>query len=357
MKYNFYTNSETAWDAMREAIRGAKKSIYWEIYIFYDDAPTHRFLDLLKEKAREGVKIKIILDSLGSFQFFGNLQRDLKSHSIELLYFHRLLPWWNPHRFRRWWLLRTHRKMLIVDGAIGFVGGVNIGRKYQKWQDLHLRIEGSIVRRFIKSFSRSYRICGGRDRLYFLPKKNEKFSEKMNVLFLEHWPVGGRSFLKKFYKEKIANASKSIIFATPYFIPHAWLMRALKKAIQRGINVQVILPQKTDIWLFDLANSVFMESGYRNGIKFFLLPEMIHAKALLVDEREGVVGSNNIDALSFDWNLEAGVAFGDPQMIADLRNILDNWKKNSIVYQEPEGGRKWYHGIVVWFIKLMQPLL
>ena len=83
---------------MREAIQAAQKSIYWELYIFYDDAPTHRFLDLLKERARAGVKVKIILDSLGSFQFFGNLQADLKSHGIELLYFNRLLPWWNPHR-------------------------------------------------------------------------------------------------------------------------------------------------------------------------------------------------------------------------------------------------------------------
>ena len=357
MQYNFYTTSEAAWDAMREAIQAAQKSIYWELYIFYDDAPTHRFLDLLKERARAGVKVKIILDSLGSFQFFGNLQADLKSHGIELLYFNRLLPWWNPHRFRRWWLLRTHRKMLIVDGRVGFVGGVNIGKKYQKWQDLHLRLEGGIVRRFVKAFSRSYRITGGRDRLYFPPKKNESLSKQMDVLFLEHWPVGGRSFLKKFYKEKIANAGRSIVFATPYFVPHAWLMRALKKAIRRGVNVSVILPRTTDIRLFDMANKVFMERGFRDGIKFFLLPEMIHAKALLVDEREGVVGSNNIDALSFDYNLEAGVAFGDPAMIVDLRAILDNWKANSAIYAEPAGGRKWYHGMMVWFIKLIQPLL
>ncbi len=339
------------------AIREAKRSIYWEVYIFIDDATAHHFLDLLKQKAREGVSVKIVLDSLGSFQIFGNLQAELKTYGIELLYFNRLLPWWNPQRFRRWWLLRTHRKLLVVDGLVGFVGGVNIGKRFAKWHDLHLRIEGAVVRRFVKSFAKSYRVCGGRDRLYFPPKKTEKFSEKMNVLFLEHWPVGGRSVLKKFYKEKIAAATQTIVIATPYFVPHGWLMGAIARAIKRGVRVEVILPRKTDLKLFDIANNVFIEWGFRMGIKFFILSEMIHAKALLVDEREGIVGSNNIDAMSFDYNLEAGVSFGDRKMVDDLKNILENWKANSIAYREPAGGRRWYHGIVVWMIKLIQPLL
>ena len=237
MKYKFYINSTTAWEAMREAISGATETIYWESYIFIDDVETYRFFDLLKERARAGVKVKVVLDSVGSFKFLGNLSEEMKKEGIELLYFNRLLPWWNPHRFRRWWLLRTHRKMLIVDGKIGFIGGVNVGKQYEKWHDLHLRISGNIVRRFVKAFSRSYRLCGGRDKLYFPPKKTENLSQKMNVLFLEHWPVGGRSFLKKFYKEKIAGASRKVILATPHFVPHSWLMREIKRAIKRGVEV------------------------------------------------------------------------------------------------------------------------
>lgn len=357
MRYKFYLNSESAWDGMREAINAATKTIYWELYIFVDDAPTIRFLDLLKEKARQGVKVKIVLDSVGSFQFFNDMHRDLAAHGVELLFFNRLLPWWNPHRLRRWWFLRTHRKLLVIDGKVGFIGGVNVGKRYAGWHDLQLRLEGGIARSLVKSFARSYRLAGGRDRLYLPLKNHGEEITPAKVALLEHYPVSGRSYLRKFYKEKCAAAASRIVIATPYFVPHRWLMRVLKNAVARGVAVEVILPKTTDLGLLNLANAAFMELGARVGIKFFLFPEMIHAKALLVDDREGMVGSNNIDAMSFDYNLETSVTFSDEHMVGDLRTIIENWKALAVPYN-PEGRKKnWREAALFWLVKILQPFL
>lgn len=353
MKYKLYTNSETAWDAMREAILEAKESVYWESYIFFDDVVTHRFLDLLKEKSRSGVSVKIVLDSVGSFKFFGNLSEAMGKSGIELLYFNRLLPWWNPNRFRRWWFLRTHRKLLVIDGKVGFIGGVNVGSRYKKWLDLHLRIEDGVVRQFAKSFARSYRLCGGKGRILIPPKK----PTPLNVLFLEHWPLPRKSILKRFYIEKCAIAQKSIVIATPYFVPHRWLTRALRAAISRGVKVSVILPRETDVWILDAANKVFREIGYHMGIEFYLVPEMIHAKALLVDDREGLIGTNNIDSYSFDYNVEAAVVFKERAMVGDLKAILEGWKRLSTLYCGMNEDRKWHQRLIYAVIKFLQPIL
>mgnify|MGYP001568114928 CR=1 FL=1 len=357
MNYTFYTNSVAAFDGMQEALRVAITSIYWESYIFIDDVATHRFLDLLKEKATQGVSVKIVLDSVGSFQFFNAMQRDLASCGIELLFFNPLLPWRNPYRLRRWWFLRTHRKLLIIDGRVGFIGGVNIGKHYAGWHDLHLRLEGVFVRRFVVSFARSYRLSGGRDRLLLPSRNNVDPASFMNILFLDHSPFGGRSYLRRVYKAHCMAATRRIVIVTPYFVPHRWLMRALQRAIRRGVAVEVIMPKTTDSRLLNLANAVCRELGARRGIMFFLFPEMIHAKALLVDDREGIVGSNNIDALSFDYNLEASVSFSDEHMVGDLRTIIETWKQASTRYYPHAKKKSWYERALILLVKLLQPIL
>lgn len=352
MKYRFYANSERAWNAMRDAIANAKESIYWESYIFIDDALGRAFLDLLKARAAAGVRVKLILDSVGSFQMFSSFAGELASRGVEVLYFNRLLPWWNPARLRMGFFMRTHRKLLVIDGKMGFVGGVNIGGKYRRWHDLQLEVRGNVVRSFTRSFAKSYRICGGADRINIPPR----VLTGMDVAFLDHWPARRKNILKKYYKAACVSARTRIVIATPYFVPHYWLMKLLRQAARRGIAVEVILPQSTDIRLLDLANKVFAGLGVRAGLRFFFVPEMIHAKALLIDEREGMVGSMNIDARSFDYNVESSVAFRDEGMVKDLRGVLEHWKSVAKPYAPPTP-RRWYHAALELLFKLAQPIL
>ena len=137
MRYRFYTTSEKAWDAMIGAIVKAQKSIFIEMYIFVDNTDAHKFFEVLAEKAKEGVKVKVIIDSFGSQELSQKTIAKLKSAGVELLFF-------------SYWLRHTHKKILIVDEKIAFLGGVNIHKLFQKWNDLQVRFTGPMVKSVIR---------------------------------------------------------------------------------------------------------------------------------------------------------------------------------------------------------------
>lgn len=344
-KHQFYTNSESAWSAMLGAIKQARKSIYWEIYIFEDDTSSeYNFFKALSEKARRGVDVRIVLDGFGSMGLGSNTVAKLRESGVEVLFFNS-------------WFRRIHRKVLIVDEEIAFLGGVNVGEKYIKWLDLHLGLMGKgIVRSLLKSFSRSYFYSGGSDpRLLSLRKESRV--RKTEIWLLENFPWMGKLMLRPYYMEQIARATDRIVLVTPYFIPHRWLITSLATAMGRGVSVEVIIPQRTDVGFINFANHVFVSSLNKTGIKFYLTKNMIHAKAILVDDKIGLVGSNNIDALSFDFNAEAGISFEKKEMINDLKNIIDIWKDDSVLFQHSGKSDTWYYKIAEKIIRFIQPIL
>ena len=348
MKYRFYTKSDKAWAAMLEAIRGARKSILLESFILTDDPKTHQLFETLKEKAKAGVKVKIIIDRLAHF-WFGSINRDAftKAGAEVVVYNH--------------WFYRNHRKTMIVDEEIGFAGGVNIRGAYAKWLDLHMMITGLFVKRLLSSFARAYYLSGGRDPeiLAFRKLPLGKLSAtiyKAKTWLIERWPLRGKDVLKHYYKQKFAQASQSITIVTPYFIPHKWLMRALRQAAGRGVKIEVIIPQKTDIAAIDLIHRPIAEH-LSSWVNFYFMKRMNHAKVLLVDEKEGLVGSNNIDAQSFDYNLEASVIFQRKDMIGDLKKIIAEWKSEAVPLSELKEKSHWYHRILIKIIHWLEPIL
>lgn len=319
---------------MMEAIKGAQNSIYLESFILTDDKLTHEFFEILKNKARAGVKVKIILDFIGQLWWGAINKNKLRHAGAEVLFFKRLF-------------YRTHRKILVIDEKVAFIGGVNVGGQYAKWLDLHLKIEGTLAKKIAKSFGRIYKLAGGKDASvtsFKTPKatKTRRALYKAKSWLLEHLPIKGKWLLKKYYLNKLKSARESVTIVTPYFVPHRWLMNALKKAAHRGVRVEIILPTKTDIWLANVANWSFAKI-LSDSIKFLFLPEMVHAKVLLVDNKEGLVGSNNIDAQSFDLNLEASLIFKRKDMVMDLRRIVERWKKSAIPLEAANKPWRWYH--------------
>lgn len=350
MRYKFYTKSEKAWLAMLEDIKRAKKSIYIESFILTEDPITKDFFDVLKQKAREGLKVKIIVDKFADFWYGSINKEEFKQAGAEILF------------FNRWWLYRTHRKILIIDEEIAFLGGVNVSGQYAKWLDLHLRITGILAKNLLHSFTRIYKLSGGKDNAVIGLQKGKKIFRAHAALYraktwlIERWPIKGKSELKKYYKRKIKEAQSKITIVTPYFFPHRWLVKALKEAARRGVKIEVIVPEHTDVWLTNIAHRVFVKS-FSKIINFFFIREMIHAKVLLIDDQEGLVGSNNIDAQSFDFNLEAAVVFQRKDMIGDLKKILERWKKESIPGEIVNHYQHWYHRFIGLFIRFFQPIL
>jgi len=148
MKYRLYTTSQKAWDGMFKAMAAAQKSIYLEMYIFLDDTQaTHNFLGLLKDKARAGVAVVIIADAFGSSSLRQGAAEELRAAGAEFIFFSH-------------WLKHLHRKILIIDGRVAFIGGVNIKEQTRNWRDLQLRLTGRIVRPLLRSFALSYKAAG-----------------------------------------------------------------------------------------------------------------------------------------------------------------------------------------------------
>lgn len=335
---------------MLEEIKRAKKSIYIESFILTEDPITKDFFEVLKQKAREGLKVKIVIDRMADVWYGSVNKEEFKNSGAELLF------------FNRWWFYRTHRKILIIDEEVAFLGGVNVSGQYAKWLDLHLRVTGILAKNLLHSFIRVYELSGGKDKAVIGLKKTKKTFKahaaiyKAKTWIIERWPLKGKSELKKYYLKKIREAQSKIFFVTPYFFPHRWLLKALREAAKRGVKIEVIVPEHTDIWLTNIAHRVFVKS-LRNIINFFFIHEMIHAKVLLIDEQEGLVGSNNIDAQSFDFNLEAAVVFNRKDMVGDLKKILQRWKSEATPGERINHYNRWYHKFFGLFIKFFQPIL
>lgn len=348
MLYKFYTKSADAWVAMLETIHNAQESIYLESFILSDDELTHNFFQVLKEKAKSGVTVKIIVDQTGNF-WVGHLdKKELEQSGAEIIFFNR-------------WFYRNHRKVLVVDRKTAFIGGVNIRGQYADWLDLHMKLTGSLVKHLFHSFVRVYRLAGGKDQK-ILSLKKLRLAKTRSAIYkakswiIERWPIKGRSALRQYYQKSFHKARKSVLIVSPYFIPHSWLIDSMQKAAARGVSVEILLPEKTDVALANLANRI-SAFNLSDRFKFFFLPAMNHAKVLLIDGREGLIGSNNIDAQSFDFNLEASVVFQRKDMVGDLKKIINYWKSISKPFDKNQTRQKWIYPLLAFFVKLIQPIL
>ena len=338
MNYKFFTNSQKAWKVMFEAILNAQKSIYLEMYIFQNDMKRFDFFHLLKEKAKQGLRVRLILDSFGSAGLSDNAVSELEEAGVEILSLTYLLH-------------RMHRKVLVVDERIAFIGGVNLHQNSRFWNDLMVRIKGNLVPRVVVSFAKSYISAGGKDSA-LLSKNNKIIRTKVNTWIVEHSPVSKKFHFKRIYKKYLNQAQESIVLITPYFIPRRWLRAILHQAVLRGVNVEILVPKTTDHFFIDRVNYFYIYKLSKLGIKFYMERKMNHAKAIIVDKKEAMVGSQNLDFLSFDFNSEVGIFFKDLGAVSKLLEITRGWKKNSVLFDYKTYKPKWFDYILSPIISL-----
>jgi cardiolipin synthase A/B len=340
----FYSNSIRAWQEMLAALTLAKKSIYIEMYIFSDDtSETHDFVSTLVEKSRTGVQVVLILDAFGSSDLSQETRKLFAENAIEVQYF-------------RHWIHRTHRKTVIVDNTTAFIGGVNITKHASEWDDLQIKVTGRIVRELVKIFTRTYKLSGGTTKL-LVPEKYLKRKHAIRMWVLEHTPLSGIFSLKKYYKKKINSAKKSITLVTPYFIPHAWLMYVLGRAVARGIIVTILIPEKTDSKILDAINKYYAAQATDIGARVIVTRGTNHAKAALIDSNEGLVGSGNLDSLSFDRNSELGIFFTGKKSVRQLETIIQSWTETGTLFTETNASLPWYYKIIALVLKFLHPFL
>ena len=321
-RYKFFTNSEKTWEAMYEAIAAATESVYLEMYILKNNMSKYDFYKLLKDKALSGVRVRIILDSWGSMSLGSTAIDTLRESGAELFFFRFL---WNG----------THRKILIIDEKRAFIGGVNFNQHFASWEDLSMEIRGKMVKYITRSFAKGYAECGGPDPILIAQSRHSIFN-KTHSWLVEHFPTRKKFGLNKLYKGYLGKAKTSIILVTPYFFPSLWLVKALRGASERGGRGEILLPPYTYVpFLSILSNRIhgfYMRKLSKFGIIFYIRPKMNHSKVMLIDNSEGMVGSQNIDFTSFELNYEIGVLLKEKNIVKKLSEIVETWKMESVLF-------------------------
>lgn len=324
--YTIYDTTGQAWTAMYKAIENATSSIYWEVYIFVDDKVGTRFFDLLEEKAGQGVEVKLIIDYWGSFALSRKRVNRLKGKGIDVLLFQERKP-----RYKTFWKrfsIRTHRKVLIIDQRLGFIGGVNIQKDMNDWLDLHMCIRGTVVKSLLRSFARLYVLSGGKKEKIRHILRSARFrpgAQQDQTRMIYDQPRGRYSRARKKYLEALRKASKQVILFSPYYFLDAQFLKALWKAKKRGVRVDLLIPLRTDLRLATYAAFAWFALLKRAGVRIHILKKMMHGKGLIVDEDWAMIGSSNIDHPSFYHNYEANIRLKDKRVVRKLKRIALRW--------------------------------
>ncbi|WP_461442629.1 cardiolipin synthase [Maribacter sp.] len=308
-------SGDETFEAIFESIGNAKKFIHLQYFIIEEGAIVDRLFALLKEKIQEGLEVRMIYDSLGSFSFRGKaIERfrhiGVKAHSIMPLRFGNLLFTLN---------YRNHRKIIIVDGNIGFTGGVNISDRYIKpedhlgiWNDFHLKIEGPVVNSLHRIFIKDYHFSGDEKLLLqkkYLPDISSRGDSVVQMVI--SGPDSKHPAIMQQYVTMINLAEKSIYIANPYFIPGIPVLEALKMAAMSGVEVNLLVPKKSDSLIARLSMFSNFENLLATGVNIYLRSDFSHSKVIVIDQEIASVGSGNFDYRSFEHNFEANALLYD----------------------------------------------
>jgi len=327
-----YTEGDDLYAAMLAAIGSARHSVKLESYIFADDEIGQRFIAALCARAQAGVSVQVYLDSAGSF-FWGPraVQKALRQGGVHMRWFHRW-SWRDPLRYNR----RNHRKLLVVDGKTGFLGGFNIHRENslkvygeKRWRDTHVRVEGVLARDLGVLFDAFWS-----NRRRILPYLG---SPETDQLVTNH-SRRGRHFLRALYATKFAAARKSIHLTTPYFIPDRRTRQGLVQAAERGVEVSLLVPYKNNERIAQWAAHALYASLLPAKIHIHeYLPRMLHAKTLVIDGEWCSVGTANMDYRSFFLNYELTLASTERALVRHLERDFQADLRQSVRIQP----RRW----------------
>lgn len=303
-------NGDEIFPAMLQGIRSAKRSVTFETFIYEDGDVPDVFAAALMERARAGVPVKVILDAVGASKSLGYHQ-ELRDAGVDLVVYHS--PWWLDVRRNNH---RTHRKLLVVDGKVGFIGGVGIAdywkgnaSKPEEWRELHYRVEGPVVAQMQAAFvdnwlhSRRELLLG---EAYFPALKS---AGSVTASVFHSSPLRNRASLELMNQLAVASARRSVCIESPYFLPDGNMVKVLCAAAERGVRVRILMPgEHMDQKAVERQSRKSWRRLMAAGVELFKYdPTMIHNKLLIVDDLFVSVGSGNLDPRSVRINDEANM--------------------------------------------------
>lgn len=311
---------EACFTAIVDAIAKAQHHVHVEYYIFEDDATGGRIRDALVERARNGVRVRMLVDAVGSPLGY-RFRTSLRDAGVELARFNPLMFGSLRPRIN----FRNHRKIVVVDGAVGFVGGINVGDEYDArvsgdaaYRDTHVGLRGSAVRELELAFLEDWHFATGKmpDRAGLFAKDDPTEDELVQIVASgpdQEWEAS-----QKLFFAAITQAERRIEITTPYFVPDEAILAGLVTAAMRGVDVEILVPRRSDSRVVSAAARSYYDDLLRAGVRIWEYPRMIHAKTMVVDGKMAFVGSANLDNRSFRLNFEIGVAFFHAAAIREL---------------------------------------
>lgn len=345
-----YTYGENVFDAMIEAIDSAEHHIFFETYIWKGDATGRRFRDALSRAADRGVEVYVVWDEFANLvvprKFFRNIPATIHRRP------HPAFPIpWSP---RHWG--RDHRKILTVDGRIGFVGGYNIGELYSTgWRDTHARIVGPGVAELENAFVDFWNLHSKDDeRIEYNPPRPwlAQLRVHRNTPRIQVYPI------RNMYIEAIDRATKRIWLTHAYLIPDDDLVAALRDAVRRGVDVRIIVPERSNHVVADWLSRGFYTDLLRSGIRLFLYKNaMVHSKTATMDGHWSTIGTANLDRLSLWGNYEVNLEITDETVAAHMEDIFRVDESNCIeLTEERWRERSWVAKGTEMFLSPWRPL-
>ena len=305
--FEIYTDGVKSFNAFIEAINTAQVNVYIQTYVFKNDTTSKLVIQALEKKASQGVEIKMLVDSLGSFYTYRHnkrIFRNLRKLGAEVVFFMPLLS--NP--LRNYVNYRNHRKIYIIDNSTAFSGGMNIGDEYMSpiehegmWEDLLFKIQGESIAYYLKVFSSDW---------HFATNQQLKFEVKnitQEETFVQVIPSGPDMQSDQLYCGLITainSAKEKLWIITPYLIPSADLFQSIILAKRRGVDVKVITPRNSNHKIVDRARASYIRDLLSCDVDVYFTEIMIHAKAVLVDNNLAMIGSVNLDNRSLFLNYE-----------------------------------------------------
>ena len=358
-----FTQGQDKFEALLHDIEQAREYIHLQYFIIEDDETGRRLINLLERKSREGVRVRVLYDYVGSFYMRPRVLKQMRAAGVDVHPFLKLT--FTQFFFRLNW--RNHRKVVVIDGEIGYVGGMNIADRYVKgtakelpWRDTHLRIRGEAVAALQYSFAIDWDFTT-RELLNNPPKHFDVPPAIPGhlVQMVSSGPTGRWNNISFVFLKAITLAKRCLYIQTPYFLPSDSLLKAMQSAALAGIDVRLMIPRKPDSVMLRLATGSYIKECMLSGVKVYYYESgMMHAKVLIIDDEFVTTGSTNFDFRSFEHNFEFNAlvyskefnskmkAVFEEDMAQCTRVSMGKWKQRPIMQKALES-----------IVRLLSPIL
>lgn len=335
-RISIFTDGQELFDSLIRDIQTAEGSINIEYFIIKNDLAGRKIIEILTDKAKEGIEVRLLIDAMGSRQM---------SHSTNciksLLEAGGKVAFFFPPKFKYLNMklnYRNHRKIVVIDGRVGYIGGYNIGKEYLglkkkfgNWRDTHLRILGSSVQDINARFLMDWRFASKEELVLSEAYYSKVIQEgTTGIQIVSSGPDEEKAQIKRGYMKMITSAHKNIYLQTPYFVPDSSILESLKMAAQSGVDVRVMIPCMPDHMFVYWATYSYVGELIRSGAKVFIYHNgFMHAKTIVVDGEVASIGSANFDMRSFKLNFESNAFIYDEKLARQIEKIFEEDMKHS----------------------------